>query len=57
MGPDELLVALKAEFDPDPDMTGLANAINATEVRLRVAVPIAQVIDIEPDLIHGEVSK
>lgn len=57
LGPDELLVALKAEFDPDLDMTGLADAINATEVRLRVAVPIAQVIYIEPDLIHGEVSK
>lgn len=37
-------------------MTGLADAINATEVRLRVAVPVSQVIYIEPDLIHGEVT-
>ena len=57
LGPDELLVALKAEFDPGLDMTGLAGAINATEARLRVAVPIAQIIYIEPDLLHGEVSQ
>ena len=51
LGPEELLVALKAEFDPGLDMAGIAAAINAAEARLRAAVPIAQVIYIEPDLL------
>ena len=53
LGPDELLVGLKAEFDAELDMAGLASAVNATEARLRDAVPIAQTIYIEPDL-HRE---
>ena len=53
LGPDELLVGLKAEFDTDLDMGGLASAVNATEARLREAVPIATMIYIEPDL-HRE---
>lgn len=52
LGPDELLVALKAAFDPELDMAGLASAIDATEARLRAAVPITQVIYLEPDLLH-----
>ena len=54
LGPDELLVGLKAEFDAELDMAGLARAVNATEARLRDAVPIAQTIYIEPDLHRGE---
>ena len=54
LGPDEILVALKMEFDADLDMTGLASAINDVETRLRTAVPMAQVIYIEPDLLRRE---
>ncbi len=54
LGPEELLVALKAEFDDELDMAGLASAVDATEARLRAAVPITQVIYIEPDLLRGE---
>ncbi len=50
LGPDDLLVALKLEFDSDLDMAGLANAVNTAESRLRAAVPISQMIYIEPDL-------
>ena len=54
LGPEEILVALKMEFDADLDMSGLAGAINEVEARLRAAVPMAQVIYIEPDLMHQE---
>ncbi len=54
LGPDELLVALKAEFDPALDVAGLAAAINAAEARLRAAVPITQVIYVEPDLFRED---
>ena len=54
LGPDEILVAIKMEFDADLDMTGLAGAINEVEARLRTAVPMAQVIYVEPDLLHRE---
>ena len=54
LGPNEILVALKMEFDADLDMAGLAGAINEVEARLRTAVPMAQVIYIEPDLLRRE---
>ncbi len=54
LGPEELLVAVKAEFDPGLDMAGVAAAINATESHLREAVPISQVIYIEPDLLRND---
>ena len=54
LGPEELLVGLKAEFDNELDMAGLASAVDATEARLRAAVPITQVIYIEPDLLREE---
>ncbi|MCE2524482.1 MAG: cation diffusion facilitator family transporter [Acidimicrobiia bacterium] len=57
LGPQELLVGVKAEFDAELDMQGLASAVDATEARLRAAVPIAQVIYVEPDLLRGESSK
>jgi cation diffusion facilitator family transporter len=49
-GPDELLVAVKIEFDRNFDVPALAAAIDAVEARLRAQVPIARVIYIEPDL-------
>jgi cation diffusion facilitator family transporter len=50
IGPDELLVAAKLEFDPSLSMADLAAAIDACEGRIREAVPIAKVIYLEPDL-------
>jgi divalent metal cation (Fe/Co/Zn/Cd) transporter len=50
LGPDELLVAAKLEFDGNLSFAALADAVNATETRLRGAVPAARVIYLEPDL-------
>ena len=50
IGPDELLVAVKVEFDRSLTIEGLAAAIDAAEARIRAAVPIATRIYIEPDL-------
>jgi cation diffusion facilitator family transporter len=50
IGPDELLVAVKLEFDRSLTIEGLAAAIDACEARIRAAVPIANRIYIEPDL-------
>jgi divalent metal cation (Fe/Co/Zn/Cd) transporter len=49
-GPDELLVALKIQFDRDLSMQALAEGINEAERRIRAAVPSATMIFIEPDI-------
>lgn len=51
LGPDELLVAAKVEFDPALSTAELTAVINACEARVRSAVPIARVIYLEPDLL------
>jgi divalent metal cation (Fe/Co/Zn/Cd) transporter len=53
LGPDELLVAAKIEFDRDLTVPAIAAAINACEERIRTAVPIARVIYLEPDLLSS----
>jgi cation diffusion facilitator family transporter len=53
LGPEELLVAAKIELDRALTAGGIAEAINATEERVRAAVPIARVIYLEPDLRRG----
>ena len=53
IGPDELLVAAKVDFDPRLSMEELAAAIDATEARIRAAVPIARVVYLEPDLFRA----
>lgn len=53
LGPEELLVAVKVEFDPALSVPGLAAAINECEARVRAAVPIAERIYIEPDLLRA----
>ncbi len=53
IGPEELLVAIKAEFSPDLSVAELAEAINACESRIRASVPIAKRIYIEPDVNRG----
>jgi divalent metal cation (Fe/Co/Zn/Cd) transporter len=54
LGPDEILVAAKVEFDADLTFAELAAAINRTEARIRDAVPISRLIYLEPD-VHTDV--
>jgi cation diffusion facilitator family transporter len=50
LGPDDLLVAAKLEFDGDLSVEQLAAAIDEAERELREAVPIAHLVYIEPDV-------
>ena len=50
MGPEELLVAAKVEFDPTLDVRGLASAIDDVESRIREGVPMARYLFLEPDV-------
>ncbi len=50
LGPDELLVAVKVDFDAGLDLPGLAAAIDALESAIRRQTPIARVIYVEPDI-------
>ncbi len=52
LGPDELLVAAKIAVRHDDTAAEVARAIDAAEVRVRDAVPIARVIYLEPDLLR-----
>jgi len=56
LGPDELLVAAKVEFDHRLDVPALAQAIDEVERRVRAAVPEAKIIYIEPDVARTSVS-
>jgi len=53
LGPDELLVAAKVATAVGSSATDVASAIDAAEERIRVAVPIARVIYLEPDIDRG----
>jgi cation diffusion facilitator family transporter len=50
LGPDQLLVAAKIDYDHSLTVDQLATAIDDTEDHLRAAVPIADIIYIEPDI-------
>jgi divalent metal cation (Fe/Co/Zn/Cd) transporter len=50
LGPEELLVAAKIEFERDLSVEELATAINGAEAALRAAVPTAHLVFIEPDI-------
>jgi cation diffusion facilitator family transporter len=50
LGPEELLVAAKVAFTPMIRVEEVARAIDTAEHRVRVAVPEARLIYIEPDL-------
>lgn len=50
LGPEKLLVAIKAEFDASLSLETLASEIDAAEERIRNQVPTAQLIYIEPDV-------
>ncbi|HTO71533.1 MAG TPA: cation diffusion facilitator family transporter [Myxococcota bacterium] len=53
LGPDDLLVASKLSFDPKLDFASLAKVIDETERRVRVVVPSARLIFLEPDVDRG----
>ena len=53
IGPDELIVAAKIEFDPTISMTDLVASIDAAEKAVRTAVPIAKLVYLEPDIRHA----
>jgi cation diffusion facilitator family transporter len=53
LGPEELLVAAKIAVRHDETAGAVAEAINAAEIRIRAAVPIARVIYLEPDIYHS----
>ena len=48
IGPEDLLVGIKAEFDPRLTSAELADEINRMEARIREAVPIARFVYVEP---------
>jgi cation diffusion facilitator family transporter len=50
LGPDEIVVATKVEFDPDLTIAQLAATIDALEVDIRAAEPRATLIFVEPDV-------
>jgi cation diffusion facilitator family transporter len=50
LGPEELLVGAKVDFDPQLTLAELATTIDAVEVEIRTAVPMATVIYLEPDV-------
>jgi len=57
IGPDDILVAAKVEFDGSLTMNSLASVIDTIEGRVRNAVPAATRIFIEPDIVRPEVSE
>ena len=50
LGPDDLLVAAKLEFDASLDMYSLCDRINEAERNVRAEFPIARLLFIEPDV-------
>ena len=50
IGPEEILLGAKVEFDHRLSMRELALAIDAAELRIRAQVPDARMIFLEPDL-------
>lgn len=54
LGPDQLLVAAKLQFQRALSIDQLAAAIDAVEGRIRARVPIATIIYLEPDLFREE---
>jgi cation diffusion facilitator family transporter len=56
IGPDDILVAAKVEFDGSLTIASLATVIDRIEGRVRAAVPAATRIFIEPDVVRPELS-
>ena len=53
VGPDVILVAAKAIFDPSLPAGQVSQAIDTAELNMRAAVPQARYIFIEPDISRG----
>jgi len=53
LGPEELLVAAKLEFDHSLSFAELAETIDEVETIVRTAVPMAKLLYIEPDYFRG----
>ncbi|MGD9793149.1 MAG: cation diffusion facilitator family transporter [Acidimicrobiia bacterium] len=53
IGPDELLVGMKVEFDHSLDLHQLGAAIDGLEAGVRGKVPSARIIYVEPDIHRG----
>jgi cation diffusion facilitator family transporter len=54
LGPDDLLVGAKLEFDRTLSVPALAAAIDDVEARVRAVVPSARVMYVEPDVHHTD---
>lgn len=54
LGPDDLLVAAKVEFDADLTYPQVAQAIDETEAIVRAIEPAARMLFIEPDVRHAD---
>lgn len=55
LGPDEVLLAAKVEFDADLSGRDLADTIDRVEVSIRAVAPVARQIFIEPDVLRDPV--
>jgi cation diffusion facilitator family transporter len=53
LGPDQLLIAAKLEFDPTLTVEQLADAIDVAERQLREVMPTAHFVFIEPDVFRA----
>ena len=53
VGPDDIIVNAKIEFDPSLTMVRLSEVVNELEVELRSAEPKARTIFIEPDVFRA----
>lgn len=53
IGPDELLVGAKIEFQAGLTMASLADAVDEVEAAIRAVAPEARIIYLEPDVRHA----
>lgn len=53
LGPEELLVAAKIEFAPDLSIRELADVVNNVEAAVRLEVPEAHIMYLEPDVLRA----
>ncbi len=53
IGPDELLVGAKVEFDASLCFEGLTDAIDDVEAAMRASIPHRLIIYLEPDVFEA----
>lgn len=56
IGPEEILLGAKLEFDPAYSLPQVAQAIDRVESRIRARVPTTTIIFLEPDLFRADVA-